>query len=110
VHRLLFDNNISHRLIVQIADIFPNANHVMLENLDESSDYDVWEYAKKHDYTIVTKDSDFNDLVIHRGIPPKVIWIKVGNCRVSQMVQLLKENAKIIKAFLDEPNSAILEL
>ena len=41
VHKLLFDNNISHRLIVKIKDIFPNTTHVMLENLDESSDLDV---------------------------------------------------------------------
>lgn len=82
----------------------------MLENLDESSDYDVWEFAHINNYTIVTKDCDFNDLVIFRGMPPKVIWIKVGNCKVAQIVQLLKDNEKVIKVFLDEPNSAILEL
>jgi len=110
VHKLLFDNNISHRVIAQIQDIFPNTNHVMLENLDESSDYEVWEFAHKNSYTVVTKDSDFNDLVIFRGIPPKVIWIKIGNCRVSQIVHLLKANEKLIKSFMDEPKSAILEL
>lgn len=82
----------------------------MLENLDASSDVDVWRFAYNHGYTIVTKDSDFNDLVIYRGVPPKVIWIKVGNCRVVEIANILRNNEKNIKAFLDEETSAILEI
>lgn len=62
--KLLFDNNISHRIIARISDIFPNSNHVMLENLDEVSDDKVWMFSRSHNYTIVTKDSDFNDMAI----------------------------------------------
>ena len=110
MHKLLFDNNISHRVIPRIADIFPNANHVMLEHLDESSDEKVWWFARSNHYTIVTKDSDFNDLVIYKGIPPKVIWIKLGNCKVRDIENILRDNVEAIKDFLDEPNSAILEI
>ena len=38
MHKLLFDNNISHRVISRVSDIFPNTSHVMLENLDEATD------------------------------------------------------------------------
>ena len=110
MHKLLFDNNISHRVIARIKDIFPNANHVMLENLDEVSDEKVWFFARSHDYTIVTKDSDFNDLAIYRGIPPKIIWLKVGNCKVAHIEKILRDNYKAIRLFLDEPNSSILEI
>jgi len=110
VHKLLFDNNISHRVISRISTIFPNASHVMLENLDESADKEVWEFARKHNYTIVTKDSDFNDLAIYYGTPPKIIWIRVGNCRVVQIAKLLLDNGDIIKKFLDNPNSSILKI
>ena len=110
MHKLLFDNNISHRVIARVSDIFPNANHVMLENLDEVSDNKVWMFAKNHNYTIVTKDSDFNDIAIHRGTPPKIIWIKVGNCKISEIENILRVNEIAIKAFLDEPNGAILEI
>jgi len=55
----------------------------MLENLDESTDLEVWKYARKNHMAIVTKDSDFNDLVIYRGVPPKIIWIKLGNCKIA---------------------------
>jgi predicted nuclease of predicted toxin-antitoxin system len=82
----------------------------MLENLDESSDDTVWRFARSHDYTIVSKDSDFNDLAIYKGTPPKIIWIKVGNCKVAEIEKILRENEKAIKAFLDEPMGAILEI
>jgi len=67
VHKLLFDNNISHRVVSKITDIFPNSSHVMLKSLDESTDLEVWRHARKNGYTIVTKDSDFNELAISRG-------------------------------------------
>ena len=45
-----------------------------------------------------------------RGTPPKIIWIKLGNCKVVAIENVLRENEKVIKAFLDEPNGAILEI
>ncbi len=109
-HKLLFDNNISHRVLSKIADIFPNSLHVMLKNLDESTDLEVWRYAKLHGFAIVTKDSDFNDLAIYRGIPPKIIWIKLGNCKVEAIAKLLRDNYESIIEFLDDDMSAILEI
>ena len=110
MHRLLFDNNISHRVIARIDDIFPNTNHVMLEKLDDVSDERVWMFARSNGYTIVTKDSDFNDMAIHKGTPPKIIWIKLGNCKVAEIENILRVNEDEIKAFLDEPIGAILEI
>lgn len=110
VHKLLFDNNISHRVLPKIADIFPNSLHVMLKNLDESTDLEVWRYAKIHGFAIVTKDSDFNDLAIYRGIPPKIIWIKLGNCKVDAIATVLRENYESIVEFLEDDVSAILEI
>jgi len=82
----------------------------MLENLDEASDDKVWLFAHNHHYTIVTKDSDFNDMAIHKGTPPKIIWIKIGNCKVVEIENILRENHIAIKTFLDEPIGAILEI
>ncbi len=110
MHKLLFDNNISHRVIARVADIFPNANHVMLEKLDEVSDNKVWMFARSHNYTIVTKDSDFNDMAIHKGTPPKIIWIKLANCKVAEIEKILRDHEIAIKEFLDEPIGAILEI
>lgn len=82
----------------------------MMLHLDESSDLKVWQYAKKNNFTIVTKDSDFNDLVLYKGIPPKVIWIKVGNCKVDEIALLIEKNKEIIIEFLEDKKLAVLEI
>jgi predicted nuclease of predicted toxin-antitoxin system len=110
VHRLLFDNNISHRILPKISDLFPDSAHVMLESLDEASDLDVWKFARDNALTIVTKDSDFNDLVAFRGTPPRVIWLRLGNCRVVDIEQTLRSNSTVIRDFFDDPDGGILEI
>lgn len=82
----------------------------MLENLDEASDLEVWEFARNNDFTIVTKDSDFNDLVVLKGTPPKLIWLKIGNCKVSDIELLFKKYKETITHFLESEESAILEI
>ena len=108
--KLLFDNNISHRIVPRIEDIFPGSTHVMTEDLDEASDMEVWSFAKINRFTIVSKDSDFNDLSIFYGHPPKVIWIRIGNCRVGDIESLLRSHYDTIKRFLSDSEAAILEL
>jgi len=107
---LLFDNNISHHIVARIRDIFPRATHVMNERLDAASDKAVWRFAKTHGYTIVTKDEDFNDMVLHYGMPPKVIWLKVGNCRTAEIEAILRKNLSAIRAFLKDGERSILEI
>ena len=108
--RLLFDNNLSHKLIAVFDDISPNSSHVMLNGLDESEDYDIWTFAQENELTIVTKDSDFNDLSIVRGHPPKVIWVRIGNCKVAEIEQVIRRHFMVINEFLDDPDVGILEI
>jgi len=78
--KLLFDHNLSPRLVQRLADLYPGASHVALGGLDRATDLAVWTYAQTNEYVIVTKDSDFNDVSVLRGFPPKVIWLRLGNC------------------------------
>lgn len=55
--KLLFDNNLSQKLVVYLDDLFPDSNHVTLINLERATDLDVWETAKSENFTIVSKDS-----------------------------------------------------
>jgi len=71
--KLLFDQNISHRLISLIQDILPEARQVRQIGLENTSDKQIWEYAKEHDFTIVTFDGDFYDFSLVWGHPPKII-------------------------------------
>lgn len=52
---------------------FPGSSHVHALGLGEEHDLAVWEYAKAHGFTLVTKDADFNELSLLRGYPPRVI-------------------------------------
>jgi len=80
VKLLLFDQNLSPRLVTRLTDVYPNSLHVDTLGLGTSSDRDVWEYARLNAFIIVTKDADFSELSVLLGTPPKVIWIRRGNC------------------------------
>lgn len=60
--KLLFDQNISFRLIRKITDLFPDSKQVRELSLENSTDIEIFNYAKKFGFTIVTFDSDFFDL------------------------------------------------
>lgn len=72
--KLLFDENLSPRLIDLLSDIFPGANHVHHCGLGSANDSAVWEYAKEYGFTIVSKVSDLEGRSVYWGAPPKIIW------------------------------------
>jgi predicted nuclease of predicted toxin-antitoxin system len=110
MHKLLFDQNLSYRIIKQIKHLFPDSNHVRLLNLDKTDDIGIWQYAKDHNFHIVSKDTDFIDINILEGFPPKVIWINTGNVSTDAIIALIKKKSKIILAFLDVDEIGLLEL
>ena len=106
--RLLFDQNLPPRLVDSLAEFFPNSVHVMNVGLDQASDREVREYASQNGYTIVTKDADFGDLNLLLGFPPKVVWIRRGNCSVKEVESLLRENRDSISTLDDKPDTGLL--
>ena len=83
--KLLFDQNLSHRLLPALEDLFPDSLHVRLLGLAEADDLAIWNHAVKHDLVIVTQDSDYSDWNKLRGAPPKIVWLRCGNTSVDQM-------------------------
>jgi predicted nuclease of predicted toxin-antitoxin system len=108
--RLLFDHNLSPRLVRRLADLYPDTSHVFLVGLDHAADMTIWNYAQTNDYIIVTKDSDFSDVSVVRGFPPKVIWLRLGNCTTSDVERTLRDGYTTIEAFAIDPTSGVLEL
>ncbi len=88
--KLLFDHHLSPRLVKSLADIYPDSNHVYRLGLDRAVDKDIWEYARREGFLIVTKDADFSDLCMLLGFPPKVVWIRRGNCKTSAVEAILR--------------------
>jgi|GEM_PF-632477 predicted nuclease of predicted toxin-antitoxin system len=88
--------------------IYPDSEHVFSVGLSEATDQNVLEYALVQQYTIVTKDGDFADLITHLGFPPKVIWIRRGNCTAEEIENLLHNNLDSISSQQENPQTGLL--
>jgi len=108
--RVLFDHNLSHKLLRRLADIFPGSGQTRLAGLAEAPDAVVWDYALRNGFSIVTLDADFADLSILRGHPPKVIWLRCGNRTVAEVETLLRQNQSQIELFAQDPAASYLEI
>jgi predicted nuclease of predicted toxin-antitoxin system len=108
--KLLFDENLSHRLARRLADIFPDSLHVRDLGLKAANDPLVWDYAKDNGFMIVSKDADMHDLSLLFGNPPKVVWLLLGNCSTSDVENLLRRDFNVIKVFYEDEYVSLLAL
>ncbi len=108
--KLLFDENLSPRLVRLLADLFPSSAHVRDLGLASAADPLVWEHAATAGMTIISKDEDFHHLSFLRGAPPKVIGIRLGNCTTSAIENLIRQHHATIAAFLADPLASFLAL
>ena len=108
--RLLFDENLSPKLPNRVGDIFPDSLHVRDVGMKATIDPIVWNYAKDNDLMIVSKDADMHDLSLVFGNPPKVIWLRLGNCSTLQIENLLRHNFEAIRLFYEDGSLSLLAL
>lgn len=108
--KLLFDHNLSYKLVDRLRDLFPQSNHVHKLALDRVQDAEIREYAKKNDFIIVTRDADFSDLCLLEGFPPKVIWIRRGNCGTAEIEKILRTHFVDIEALTNDQFIGVLTL
>ncbi len=96
--KLLFDQNLSPALVEATRDFFPGSAHTEALGLGQADDSRVWEYARNGGFTIVSKDADFPERSVLLGSPPKVIWIRRGNCSTADIARMLRDGAAGIEA------------
>ncbi len=108
--KLLFDQNISHRILKLIPEKYADATTVKKEKLTNKTDINIWKYAKSNNYTIVTQDSDFNDLNSLYGFSPKIIWIRAGNLKTQAIADILTNHNKEIIEFMNDSNYGCFEI
>ena len=90
----LFDANLSPKLVVRLAELFPGSAHVFHSGLgDHTPDDVIWKYCGANGFTIVTADSDFLDLAEKYGPPPAVVRLENCNYRTTGVERLLRRNA-----------------
>jgi predicted nuclease of predicted toxin-antitoxin system len=94
----------------KLADIYPNSVHVSAIGLGKALDIEIWQYARDNHYMIVTKDADFSEFGLLKGFPPKIIWIRRGNCSTQEMETILRENFTAISILSENEDLGILTL
>jgi predicted nuclease of predicted toxin-antitoxin system len=77
--KLLFDQNVSHKLVGMLAREFPGSLHVRDVGLRAAEDRQVWDHARLRGVVIVSKDTDFRELSYVEGFPPKTIRLDASS-------------------------------
>ena len=109
--QFLIDENLPYYFELWHSDKF-----IHVHDLTEiKTDAEIWEYAKKNELIIVSKDSDFSNRIISKTPPPKVIHIRFGNVRIQQLHKLLTnmwtqieneiQNHKLVNVYNDRIES-----
>jgi predicted nuclease of predicted toxin-antitoxin system len=81
----LFDENLPARLRFS-----PKLPVVSASSLGaRPSDSQIWEYARRNELVIVSKDADFSDRIITHSPPPWVVHLRFGNLRRNEFHALL---------------------
>jgi len=108
--RLLLDQNLAPRLVTPLATLYPESKHLREVGLATANDDVVWHYAAEGGFTIVSKDADFHERSFLLGHPPKVIWIRRGNCSTDEVLSLLQTAHAAIIQFEADPEASFLAL
>ncbi len=108
--KLLFDENLSPRLAESLVDLFPGSAHVHGLGLGTTDDIEVWQFARSQGWTLVTKDSDYYDISLVRGSPPKLVWIRRGNCSTDDIEALLRQRAEVVASLETDESALVLVL
>ena len=115
--KLLLDQNLSPRLVHEftwrlrtLESVYPGSAHVREFGLQAAEDIAIWNFAKENQFVIVSKDSDFHQMSFLYGPPPKVVWLRLGNCSTAQVLESLSQNSDRLEAFLRDEQAAFLVL
>ena len=106
--KLLFDENLSERLVRELASAYPGSAHVRSIGLRGEEDRRIWDYARLNEFMIVSKDADFRDRSYVDGSPPKVIWLSVGNAATDAIASLLHNEHQRITRFEASQEASLL--
>jgi len=108
--KLVFDQNLSHKLVRLLANEYPGSIHARNVGLGRAKDQEIWHHAKQDGFIVVSKDDDFAQLSFLHGHPPKVIWLRLGNCPTEEVEELLRSRLDDLIQFAADPNESIFVL
>lgn len=91
-----------------MRDLFPHSIHARAIGLASASDEEIWKFAKQNGLAIISKDSDFHQMSFLYGAPPKVIWLRCGNCSTTELERIIRSRFGEVSIFLKSVESALL--
>lgn len=106
--RLLFDENLSFRLVSALADIYPGSAHVRDAGLLGAEDGAIWTYAAEQGFLATSKDTNFYERSVLLGALPKVVWLMIGNRPVADTAEILRGQYIRIRRFHEDPWATFL--
>ena len=108
--KLLFDENLSRKLAIQLSDLYAGSSHVSAFGLLERPDREIWNFAQANGFIIVTTDTDFYELASALGPPPKVIWLRRWSHPTRDAEAVLRREAIRIAEFAADAGLGFLIL
>ena len=108
--RLLFDENLSFRLVRELVDVYPDSAHVRDIGLLGAADQAVWAYAAQEGFLLTSKDTDFYQRSLMFGVPPKVVWLRIGNVSTAAIATLLRQRYLAVRRFYEDADATFLPL
>lgn len=99
--KFLIDNNLSYKLTELLKPAGIVALHIKNELSIFSLDREIWEFAKEHEFVILTKDNDFNELSQLFGCPPKIVQLICGNRKTTFVSNLIISNKSELVEFIN---------
>ena len=89
---------------------FPGSAHVEDLRLRGSADEVIWNHARQNGFTIVSKDTDFQERSTLHGTPPKVVWLVVGNAGTRAIADLLSRSRQALLDFEADSDACVFVL
>lgn len=108
--KLLFDANLSPRLVRKLREVYPGSSHVSVHPGLQYDDRAIWQHAQKLQFAVVSKDNDFAHLSMLYGPPPKVVLLAVGNATTKVIEKLMLRDAGLIGQFIEHETTGLLIL
>ena len=88
--KFLVDNQLPAALARFLTSRGAHCQHVLDIYLADASDIEIWEYASLNDCVVISKDEDFLYLANTHSAKPRLIWIRLGNCRTKALLAAIE--------------------
>jgi predicted nuclease of predicted toxin-antitoxin system len=110
--KLLVDDNLSWRLAKALEEFFPGSKHIrsIPELVSPAKDQEIWDYALRNRFIILTNDDDFYKLAIVKKNAPKVIIFRKGNSNTANLLKLLVQKIPELERFVQNEEYSIFEI